>query len=144
MSPLDASVLIRKLALIEDRLDVLAPIARLSLVDYRADRVRKKGAEQLLQELINAAVDANYHILVESGPGAPPDAFQSFVAMADLGVLPLPLARALAPSAGLRNRLVHDDATLDDARVHAALAEAQQRFPEYVRAVRDRCLPEAG
>ena len=52
-----------------------------------------------------------------------------------MGVLPPELAAALAPAAGLRNRLVHEYDDLDDAVVLAAVAEAGRLFPRYVAAV---------
>ncbi|GEM_PF-4832644 len=108
MSPVDASVIQRKLRLMEERLEALAPIAQLSLEEYRSDLIRRKGAEKLTQELINAAIDTNFHVLVQSGQKAPEKAHDSFLALATIGVFDLALARVLAQFAGLRNRLVHE------------------------------------
>lgn len=143
MSPVDVSVLVRKLALMEERLDLLRPLAALPLEAYRADTVRKKGAEKLLQELINAAVDANYHVLVQAGQPPPEDAFGSFMGLVKLGVLAEGPAQVLAPFSGLRNRLVHEYETLDDAKVLVALRDAQTVFPPYIRALRNRFCPPA-
>ncbi|MBI4611977.1 MAG: DUF86 domain-containing protein [Planctomycetes bacterium] len=143
MSPIDLSVLARKLGTIQERLDLLRAVAALSLDEYLSDVLRKKGAEKLLQELVNATVDANYHILMESGKPPPADAYGSFLDLASLGTLDGALARELAPFAGLRNRLVHEYATLDDEKVLASLGEAESLFPRYIRAVRRRFLPPA-
>jgi uncharacterized protein YutE (UPF0331/DUF86 family) len=141
MSPVDESVLVRKLALIEERLDLLKPFAALSLPGYRDDPVRKKGAEKLLQEIVNAAVDANYHVLVQSGGAPPADAHTSFLELSRLNVLTPDLARETAPFAGLRNILVHEYEAVDDDRILAALRVAQRVFPLYVKALRDRFCP---
>ena len=45
------------------------------------------------------------------------------------------LAEQLAPSAGLRNRLVHEYEGLDDARVLAAIETMLTLYPQYVRAI---------
>ena len=45
------------------------------------------------------------------------------------------LANALAPAAGLRNRLVHEYDVIDDAIVLAAVHLARRDFAAYVAAV---------
>ncbi|MBI2864002.1 MAG: hypothetical protein HYX94_05520 [Chloroflexi bacterium] len=45
------------------------------------------------------------------------------------------LALRLAPSAGLRNRLVHEYDVLGDAIIHASLGEALDLYPQYVEAI---------
>jgi uncharacterized protein YutE (UPF0331/DUF86 family) len=49
--------------------------------------------------------------------------------------LPQDLAVALAPSAGLRNRLVHEYEAIDDTIVIAAVPQAQDLYPQYIAAV---------
>jgi uncharacterized protein YutE (UPF0331/DUF86 family) len=49
--------------------------------------------------------------------------------MGDLGILSAELAQRLAPSAGLRNRLVHEYETLDDDRVLAAIDALLEQYP---------------
>lgn len=141
MSPVDSSVIERKLRLMEERLEALAPIAKLSLEEYRSDLIRRKGAEKLTQELINAAIDTNFHVLVQSGQKAPERAHDSFVALATIGVLDLALAKTLAQFAGLRNRLVHEYEAIDDVKVLAALEEAGRVFPPYILALRKKFCP---
>jgi uncharacterized protein YutE (UPF0331/DUF86 family) len=135
VSPLDVDIVRRKLAVIARNLRDLAIIEPLSLDEYRADRFRLKGSERLLQELIEAAVDANLHLLRAAGEPSPTDYFQTFVALGRLGVIPGPLAERLAPSAGLRNRLVHEYEAIDDSIVLASIGEARRDFAAYVAAV---------
>lgn len=49
------------------------------------------------------------------------------------------LARQLAPSAGLRNRLVHGYDAIDDAKVHAAMTTMLALYPRLIDGV-DRYL----
>jgi hypothetical protein len=44
---------------------------------YRAEPYRRKATERLLQEIVEAAVDINAHLLVQAGTGAPDDLFTS-------------------------------------------------------------------
>ncbi len=85
--------------------------------------------------MIEAAIDLNTHILVQDGHGAPDDYYQGFLKLADHGVLTRELADALAPSAGLRNRLVHEYDAIVDAIVLDAVRKAQSLFPQYVAAI---------
>ncbi|MGH7675740.1 MAG: type VII toxin-antitoxin system HepT family RNase toxin [Gemmatimonadales bacterium] len=135
MTDLDRALVRRKLAAITQNLADLAPIAALSLAAYRADRLRRKAVERLLQEVVEAAVDANLHTLRALGGPVPGDYYTSFIEAGRRGVVPPTLAERLAPSAGLRNRLVHEYDAIDDAIVLAAVGQARQDFAAYVQAV---------
>lgn len=135
MTEFDAALVRRKLARIVRNLEDLAAVEGVSLAEYRGDRFRKKGVERLLQEAIDAAVDANLHLLRVAGASTPPDYYESFVAMGRAGLIPGELAERLAPAAGLRNRLVHEYDELDDGKVLEAVATARRDLGEYVAAV---------
>jgi uncharacterized protein YutE (UPF0331/DUF86 family) len=135
MSPLDAALIRRRLAVIAQNLRDLEPVEGLSLSEYRTDRMRLKATERLLQEIVDAAADTNLHLLRAAGESASVDYFESFVAAGRAGVIPAELAADLAPAAGLRNRLVHEYDRLDDGIVLAAVAGARRLFSRYVAAV---------
>jgi uncharacterized protein YutE (UPF0331/DUF86 family) len=116
MTPADPAVLRRKLTVIVGNLQALESVTRLPLERYKADLFRK-GTERLLQELIEAAMDLNIYLLVQEGHPPPDDYYQSFLLLANIGVLEPDLAAALAPSAGLRNRLAHEYDSIVDAEV---------------------------
>lgn len=139
MSPLDREVVRRRLAGMAENLERLGTIASLTLEQYRADWQCRKATERVLQEIVEAAVDVNQHLLVSHGAGPAPDYRQSFLEVGQLGVLTAALAAALAPSAGLRHRLVHEYDEIDDAIVFAAVRSARSLFPSYLEAV-DRHL----
>ena len=73
--------------------------------------------------------------LREQGRAVPQDYYGGFLALAELQILPEELARHLAPSAGLRNRLVHEYETVDDAKVLAAIQTILERYPRFVQAI---------
>jgi uncharacterized protein YutE (UPF0331/DUF86 family) len=135
MSPVDAAIVRRKLGRIAEGLQALAPLGRLSLQEYRARLYERKAAERLLQETIEAALDINAHVIAEQGGVVPDDYYGGFIALGTLGIIADPLARELAPSAGLRNRLVHEYEGLEDAKVLAAIETMQQVYPRYVAAI---------
>ncbi|MEK7667296.1 MAG: DUF86 domain-containing protein [Gemmatimonadota bacterium] len=135
MSPLDREVVRRRLAGIAENLERLGEIVSLTLEQYRGDWQCRKATERVLQEIVEAAVDINQHLLVSSGAGPAPDYRQSFLEIGRLGIIPADLALALAPSAGLRHRLVHEYDEIDDAIVLTAVRSARDLFPAYLEAV---------
>ena len=108
MSPIEAGIIRRKLTVIIACLKALDPIRRMSVEDYLGDIYKRKAAERLMQELIEAAIDINTHIIVHTGNAPPDDYYESFIKLGELRAISKKLAGKLAPSAGLRNRLVHE------------------------------------
>lgn len=135
MTELDRALVRRKLATIVRNLEDLAEVEGLDIADFTSDRFRQKGTERLLQEIVEAAVDINLHILRVRGAQTPRDYFGSFIELGESGEISKELAEALAPSSGLRNRLVHEYDDIDDAIVLDAVAEARDLFARYVEEV---------
>lgn len=135
MTELDRAMIRRKLATIVRNLDDLAEIEGMDVDAYISDRFRQKGTERLLQEVVESAVDINLHILRARGRETPSDYFSSFTRVAEAGDLSRELAQALAPSTGLRNRLVHEYDDIDDEIVLDAVREARALFAQYVDAI---------
>lgn len=135
MSPVDAAVIRRKLGHIAEALTALRPLARLSLDEYRQRLYERKAAERLLQEAIEAALDINAHLVAEHGAAIPEDYYGGFLALGTLQIVPRELAQRLAPSAGLRNRLVPEYEGIDDGKVLAAITTTLEMYPQFVEAV---------
>jgi uncharacterized protein YutE (UPF0331/DUF86 family) len=135
MSPIDAAIVRRKLGHIMTSLDLLGPMREIPLQEYRRRVWERKGMERVLQEAIEAALDVNAHLIAELGHDVPDDYFGGFVKLGQLGILSEELAAALAPSAGLRHRLVHEYDVLDDAKVLAAVGTILDLYPRYIQAV---------
>jgi len=67
MTPVERDIVRRKLAVITESLSALEPIARMDVEQFVRDLYMRKAAERLLQELIEAAIDINTHLIVGSG-----------------------------------------------------------------------------
>lgn len=139
MTPVDPAIIRRKLALIVNNLQALESVRRIAPSRYREDLFVRKGTERLLQETIEAAIDINTHMLVRVGHAPPDDYFRGFLLLAEQGILTADLAASLAPSAGLRNRLVHEYDDLDDSLVLQAVDKLVRLYPEYVAAIERHC-----
>lgn len=137
MSPVEKGIVRRKLAVIIENLKALEPIKVMSKEDYIEDIYKRKAAERLLQKLIEAAIDINTHIIVQTGNIAPDDYYESFMRAGELKIISLDLAEKLAPSAGLRNRLVHEYDLLEHSLVLDAVRMAEELYPEYIKEIED-------
>lgn len=76
VNPIDKEIIRRKLAVIVENLNTLEPIGQITLEKYIEDVYKRKATERLLQELIEAAIDINTHMIVETGHIAPDDYYE--------------------------------------------------------------------
>lgn len=117
---------------------LLDELERLGVIDV--DRFEREFSTQLVVErilsaLVDLAAGINTHVVaVESGT-APPDLRSSFAGAASVGMIEPDLAAMLAPSAGLRNILVHAYLDLDLALLVAAVPLTADLYGGYVRQV---------
>jgi uncharacterized protein YutE (UPF0331/DUF86 family) len=118
-----------------ENLKALEPIKNMSREEYIADLYKRKATERMLQELIEAAIDINIHIVAATGHPVPDDYYESFIRMGELKIIPAELAEKLAPSAGLRNRLVHEYDRLEHSMVLTAVRTAEEFYPKYIMQV---------
>lgn len=141
MTQLDRATVWRRLRVIRHDVELLAPEADISLSEYLAGGLRRAGIERLLQTATEATLDICKHLLRANGLPRPEKAFDIVIAVGDAGFIPTPLAEALAPATGLRNRLVHEYDDLDDAKVHASIPDTLRLLPQFAAAV-ERYLDE--
>lgn len=137
MTPVEKEIVRRKLAIIIENLKVLEPIKEMKRKEYIEDVYKRKATERLLQELIEAAIDINTHIIVETGNVVPGDYYDSFIKAGELKIISADLAVRLAPSAGLRNRLVHEYDLLDHSLVLEAVRMVKELYSAYVKEIED-------
>ncbi|MCK5506064.1 MAG: DUF86 domain-containing protein [Thermodesulfovibrionia bacterium] len=137
MSPVEKEVIRRKIAVIIENLKALEAVKDITIEEYRDDIYKRKATERLLQELIEAAIDINTHIIVQTGNRVPDDYFESFIKAGEYNIIPKNIAEKLAPSAGLRNRLVHEYDLLDHFRILEAVKIAEDLYPRYIKAIED-------
>lgn len=133
---IDRLLVTRKTALILGDLPDVERLARLDRAAFMADRTHQMVAERLLERVIGRMIDINYHILTERDGVPPKDFHESFTKLGRAGVLPVQLAQAMAPAAGLRNRLAHEYNEIDYQKIHEALGESSANIPRYLEAVR--------
>ncbi len=123
---------IRAMRRLLDQLVALGPVDRERLAnDFGAQLV----AERIVSQLVDLAAAINTHVTTVELHEAPHDLTQSFALAARAGLIDKQLAEALAPSAGLRNILIHVYLELDLDRFVAAIPMAIDQYGEYIRQV---------
>jgi uncharacterized protein YutE (UPF0331/DUF86 family) len=132
---IDKELVTRKIVLIAEDLKPLGQLASRAVADYIASTTDKVLAERYLERIIGRMIDINYHVLTESGQPPPRDYYESFTALATVGMLDRDFATRIAACAGLRNRIAHEYETIDPLRVHEALQSAVRDIPAYLRRV---------
>lgn len=137
MTPVDIDLVQSKMAIMIENLNALEPIQRLSIEDYSSDIYKRKATERMLQEIVEAAIDINYHIIVESNKQPPDNYYQSFIDLSAVGAITFQLANDLAPSAGLRNRIVHEYDFLDNKTIIKSVRNALRLYPKYIDAINE-------
>ena len=137
MNPVEKGIVRRKLTVIVENLKALEPIKDMTGDEYMRDFYMRKATERLLQEIIEAAVDINTHIIVQIGHTVPDDYFGTFIKAGELKIISTDLAEKLAPSAGLRNRLVHEYDLIDHSLVLEAVRMVEEFYSEYVKEIED-------
>ena len=130
---IDKELVTRKVLLVTEDLRALGALAARPVAEYLASATDEVLAERYLERIIGRMIDINYHVLTESGQAPPPDYYQSFTALATIGMLDQAFAKRIAACAGLRNRITHEYEAIDPARVHEALQSAVRDIPEYLK-----------
>ncbi|OFV93136.1 MAG: hypothetical protein A3G76_16780 [Acidobacteria bacterium RIFCSPLOWO2_12_FULL_65_11] len=131
----DRELITRKLLLIAQDLDTVAPFATKPASTFLGSRIDQAVVERLLERMIGRMIDVNYHLITESGQPPPADYHASFLKLAELSIVDPEFARRIARCAGLRNRLVHEYEDIDPRKVFDSLQAARNDILTYMRCV---------
>jgi uncharacterized protein YutE (UPF0331/DUF86 family) len=132
---LDPAVVTSKLRTMRRLLDELDRLGAVDAARFGREYGTQLIVERIVSQLVDLAAGINAHVLAVETGAVPPDVRRSFAAVAATGLITPELAVALAPSAGLRNVLVHAYLDLDVQRLVAAVPLAAEEYGEYVRQV---------
>ncbi|NLM98342.1 MAG: DUF86 domain-containing protein [Halanaerobiaceae bacterium] len=125
----------RKLNKIIEYLEELKGIEDYSFQDYLDNYFIKRTTERLIQLIVEIATDINGHIIVDNGYLPPKTYYESFLILSELGVISREFAKEIAPSTGLRNRLIHEYEEIDDEIVYKSVSSALRLYKEYIKKV---------
>ena len=137
MTPVEPNpdVVIRRLRMMRDALDTLDGFRGVDVAQLNDDPVARAAVERPLQVIVGLAFDINAHLVAKTLGRSPETGRASFHDLVEAGVLDEALAATLAPSAGLRNVLVHHYVDLRMDLIADAVRTVGDGFPAYITAV---------
>jgi|GEM_PF-342702 len=120
----------------------LMPMIRVKDKDYNTylqNLTTRYAVERLMQLIVDLALDINNVILSHQGKPAAIDSFDSFDSFIDLidcHVLEADFASQIAPSIGLRNRLVHEYEEVDNKIVFSSIDKTVDMYGRYIQEIK--------
>jgi uncharacterized protein YutE (UPF0331/DUF86 family) len=124
-----------KLIKMKDYLNQLKNFSPSTYQDYIKDLLPKYAVERLIQLIVDLALDINNIILSHLKRPPASDYFNSFIDLAECGVLEDSFATKIAPSTGLRNRLIHEYEAINDWIVFESIDETIEQYTLYMKEI---------
>ena len=132
---IDQDVVTLRLSHMSELLSDLHEIGPVSDERLAKDRLLRHAVERILGQLVDLAVSINTHLGVALNQSTPKTYRDSFATVARTGAIEPGLAARLAPSAGLRNILIHEYVEIDPEIVSMAVPQCLIDYSDYVSAV---------
>ena len=133
---MDKELLQKKIAEIDGYIEELKPIAEVfSIEDILKDNFKFHTAERLFQLIVDTCVDINTHIIKSANINSPDDLQSTFITLADIKILDKDFAEKIAPTVGLKNRLVHRYDTLSRKLFLESLKVEYFDFKKYLKQI---------
>jgi len=134
---LDRIFIRRKIKLIQEELSRLDKLGHYTFEEIVNDFIRMYAVERVLEKIIMRAIDINQHIIAEIGHGDESirGYEDTFHALFKLGVYSEDFAKEIAPSAGLRNRLVHEYNDTKDEIIYKSVEDAIIQYAKYCSSI---------
>ena len=130
------NAIIDKLIKLEEYLTELIELKPNSFQKYLANKTGRYATERLIQLVIDLALDINNIIIKNEGGYPAPDYYSSFIELVELKVLDENFAYNIAPSTGLRNRLVHEYEKINDRIVYDSIEKIYQHYVDYIKLIK--------
>lgn len=133
----DRGTVTARLRALRETLSELEALRGTPEATFAAEPLIRAATERLIQVVVDLAVDVNGHVVTSVAGAAPQTGYESFLDMARIGAIDEDLAARLAPSAGLRNVLVHRYVEIQLDLVADAVPTVLDGFAQYVSQVAD-------
>ena len=130
--PEEKEILISKLGHLKNYYEELQGFTVLSFHEYIQDKIKRRAIERLLQLIVEVACDINSFIL--SKKEITTESYHdSFIKMADAGIVDKDTALKLAKTTGLRNRIIHEYGEYKDDVVYKNIAIFIEFYGKYLK-----------
>lgn len=134
---LNKDFILRKVKLIQEDLGRLESFGEFVLNEATKDKMEYAATERLLERIITRAIDINKHLIANLGKGSESVKTyeETFLALAKLQVYDEKFAKQIAPSAGLRNILVHEYDEIEVSQVYQSRLDALSQYAKYCKQI---------
>ncbi len=131
--PIDSEFVIRKVKLIHEDLGRLEKLSGLTFEEIERDDIKLSAAERYLERIIMRAIDINQHLIsvMARGDEKVRGYEDTFHVLSSLGVYDDEFAKQIAPSAGLRNRLIHEYNDTQEEIIYQSIDQAIREYAVY-------------
>lgn len=131
----NASLVARKLAILEDHLQRLRERRPASVEPFRSDLLLQDAIGMSVLVVVQEAMDIALHIASDEGWELSSTYRESFAVLARHAVIDAALSASLAGAAQLRNRIAHGYASLDVERLWTELPSGIASFEAFAASV---------
>lgn len=130
---IDKNFIVEKINLIAQGLGQLKNFENMTFGEVAGDYIKYSALKNILMETIGRAIDINEHLIAASDEKTqvPATYRDTFLAMGEIGILPLEFAQEIAKSAGFRNAIVHEYNNLDKSAVYQTVGQAIEQYKIY-------------
>lgn len=129
------SLIARRLVDLDQYLDELEPYVSIGLEKYLKDREKRYVVERLILLIVEIASDINQNV-IELENDRPSDTYySSFARLGELEIIPRELARRLASTTGLRNRLAHRYEDVEQKVVYHSAVRLLKDYRRYFKLI---------
>jgi uncharacterized protein YutE (UPF0331/DUF86 family) len=130
-------IIINKLIKMENYISELEKFKPDTFKEYQNNQLKRYAIERIIQLIIDLALDIN-NILIKKADRYPAqDYYSSFLELIELEILSEEFAKDIAPSTGIRNRLVHEYEEVDNKVVYQNLDKLIKYYLSYIKHVNE-------
>jgi uncharacterized protein YutE (UPF0331/DUF86 family) len=130
-------IIVNKLIKMEKYISELEKFKPNTFKEYKNDQLKRYAIERLIQLIIDLALDINNMLIKRSDRYPAQDYYSSFLELIDLEILSEEFAKDIAPSTGIRNRLVHEYEEVDDKVVYQNLDKLIKYYLSYIKHINE-------
>ncbi len=127
----------QKLEEISGYLDEVKDLFKTSNEEILSDSGKIHIAERLFQLIVDTILDINYHFIKELNLKITDDMQSTFYVLRDSKILPEDFANKIAPTVGLRNRIVHRYDSLNKKLFIEIFRKNYSDFENYLKIIND-------
>ncbi len=120
-----------KLIKLLSHLEELDNLSHYSFEEYQKNIMIRYSTERLIQLMVDLALDINNILLSSLGKQPASDYYNSFIDLIELEVLDEDFAYSIAPTTGIRNRLIHEYEKIDNRIIYENISKFISTYKKY-------------